>query len=132
VKFTSKQIYVSVFKNATSIVFANETIQVHFSFCSSINKYTNQKIQIPENGVKYAMKIYEWPFVTLSNALEITFNSVVTSESGNECKTTEASTDDSDNLRWLKIQLNGVILYLPFLHFIYFYFVIYWLFSYLL
>lgn len=57
------------------------------------------------------MKIVAWPFKSIMNKLEIDVESGVNSLVGNQCQSTDVSNDDSDNLRWIKITLNGVTLY---------------------
>lgn len=67
------------------------------------------------------MKVENWPFTTISNKLEITMKSSVKSND-DECEgSTQVSEDQSDSLRTLTMQLNGVTLYLLF-SFFYFFF----------
>lgn len=86
-------IYIQLFTNATTVQFANQTIKV------------------PSNGLKYSMKVASWPFHNIRNMLQISIKSDVQSENGNDCKTTDISEDGSNNIQWIKIQLNGVALY---------------------
>lgn len=57
------------------------------------------------------MTVSAWPFKSYTNKLQVIINSDAESPSGNDCATTNLATDDSGNVRWVQIELNGVILY---------------------
>lgn len=57
------------------------------------------------------MNIEKWPFVSITNKLQVELASEVQSDKGNDCKSTESNNDTSNNLRSIKIALNGAVLY---------------------
>ena len=57
------------------------------------------------------MNITGWPFLTITDTLQIGMDYFSNSATGNECSTTETTLDESNNLQTIKIELNGVELY---------------------
>jgi len=95
-------IFLSVYQNGSTIMFANQTVQ------------------IPNNGFKYSMQISNWPFANIANRLQISMHTQGSSLGSCDSQSTDANHDGSDNLRSLQIQLNGVSLYGQFVDSAYF------------
>lgn len=57
------------------------------------------------------MTLLGWPFLAYTNKLLVVIKSQPESPGGTDCATTNLATDDSGNVRWVQIELNGVILY---------------------
>lgn len=74
-------------------------------------------------GLKYSMKVSKWPFRSLGSKLLISMHSEAETNGNfnNNCGGVENSdqvvtgVDGSDNLRYIKLSLNGATLYL-FIH----------------
>lgn len=102
-----------------SILFIIHVLSGHFLFVVDVVSFSFllfiliniNFLQIPPNGIKYAMTISEWPFKAYTSKLQVAIRADAQAPSGSECKTTNLSTDDSGNVRWVQIELNGVILY---------------------
>eukprot|EP00026_Physarum_polycephalum_P000497 Phypoly_transcript_00498.p1 GENE.Phypoly_transcript_00498~~Phypoly_transcript_00498.p1 ORF type:complete len:1086 (+),score=101.31 Phypoly_transcript_00498:1345-4602(+) len=74
--------------------------------------FANQLIHVSEDSVKYSMEIWNWPFVAYNNKLKVTMESTGRSNQfNNDCVGVTPQTDQSDNLLWIKVTLNGVVLY---------------------
>jgi len=87
-------IFFSQYINATTITFANQTVDV------------------PTNGLKYGMSISNWPFLSYYNKLQILVDVTASSLLGSsDCQVIQTQVDDSLNLQWIKISLNGQSLY---------------------
>lgn len=58
------------------------------------------------------MKVLDWPFNTLSNKLVVTMQANGQSNNPDtDCVQVDTRDDDSSNLRWITINVNGAILY---------------------
>jgi len=92
----------------------NASVAIFISWfgSSQVITFANQTLKMNKNDLKYSMKISDWNFADISNRLlvkmQTTLESTVISSS---CMQVSSSVDASDNLRWLKLTLNGVILY---------------------
>eukprot|EP00026_Physarum_polycephalum_P010910 Phypoly_transcript_11096.p1 GENE.Phypoly_transcript_11096~~Phypoly_transcript_11096.p1 ORF type:complete len:394 (+),score=50.82 Phypoly_transcript_11096:73-1182(+) len=77
---------------------------------STFVNFYNHSIKIGENGIKYAMRVTNWPFASIKNTLAIhSLSSSSSSSSATPCQDT--FTNDNANLQWLKVFINGVTLY---------------------
>lgn len=66
-------------------------------------------MQVGENGIKYSMKISNWPFQSLSNSLFIRTKESAFGD-GEGCE--GSFSNEGSDLQWMKIFYNGVTLYL--------------------
>eukprot|EP00026_Physarum_polycephalum_P010671 Phypoly_transcript_10841.p1 GENE.Phypoly_transcript_10841~~Phypoly_transcript_10841.p1 ORF type:complete len:359 (+),score=70.95 Phypoly_transcript_10841:151-1077(+) len=71
----------------------------------------------PANTIKIAVQIRNWPFRNYGNSLSVVFltSSSNTSSSSLFHQDLSATQDENNNLKWLYINVNGVILYAQFL-----------------
>lgn len=79
---------------------------------------------MPKYGLKYSMKVKNWPFKSITNKLLISMHSeaIVEQNNDNPCRNennennereeTSLRLDSSSNLRYMKLSVNGVELYL--------------------
>lgn len=75
----------------------------------------NDFSQIPENGIKFSMRVDSWPFRSIQNRLLISMKTdaiAKENESCNQFVATSTTTDKSNNLRSISVHLNGATLYL--------------------
>lgn len=76
--------------------------------------FANRTITVPDNSVKYSIKLENWPFNTIRNRLQI----VMTTEGGSlnqdACQNTISSQDSSNNLQWFTLNVEGVSLHAQF------------------
>lgn len=100
----------------TAILPNNATIQIIFSqyLTATSVEFANQTVNVPANGLKYAMIISEWPFASYGNKLLVEVASSASSPEGNACQSIQSQQDLSESLQWLKVTLNGVALYATF------------------
>lgn len=66
--------------------------------------------KVPDNSLKYMIKIESWPFSSNRNYLQIVMGTEGTSQNEDECLNTETSAD-GDNVQWFKINIEGISLY---------------------
>jgi hypothetical protein len=74
-------------------------------------------IQVGNNSIKHSVRITNWPFTAVSNMLRVKIYSTGSDNYPDDdvcCKTVEKESDQSGNLRWLQVTLNGVSLYTNF------------------
>ena len=83
---------------------------------TSVVSFAYEDIIIPRNGLKYLLRVEDWPFAALTNRLVISMGTHA--EDGCIRYTpSPVVTNDvaSDNLRSLAVKINGVTLYLYFI-----------------
>jgi len=74
--------------------------------------FANQILQMQPNSVKMSCTISAWPFVSLTNSLQIVLAPVyVDGDSTEVCQTSTDNSDLNGNLRWFEATVNGVTLY---------------------
>lgn len=89
----------------------------HNNILQYIIVITNYKIfflttaYVPDNSVKYNVKVESWPFANYKNSLQLVLQNDANTESSNKCKTVQSSNDGSQNLQWFKFNLGGLSLY---------------------
>ncbi len=74
-------------------------------FANTITDYT-------AHTLKFNMKVKNWPFRSLQSSLAIVLDTQAQTQSENPCETTQSATDETGNLKWITISLNGVTVYL--------------------
>eukprot|EP00026_Physarum_polycephalum_P000413 Phypoly_transcript_00414.p1 GENE.Phypoly_transcript_00414~~Phypoly_transcript_00414.p1 ORF type:complete len:1618 (+),score=237.56 Phypoly_transcript_00414:610-4854(+) len=80
--------------------------------------FANQSIHVSANSVKYSMEIVNWPFLAYNNKLKVTMESKGGSQQPkDDCVGVTPQTDNSDNLLWIKVTVNGAVLYGKFSNF---------------
>jgi len=90
---TRIEVYVTYFLSPTNITFAGTTLE------------------LPANTFKVAVYVADWPFQSVANSLRIVFGSTVEGGGPVGGCNVDSHNDDSDNLRWVTLNMNGVTMY---------------------
>lgn len=77
---------------------------------STVYEFAGTTTTFSANTIKLAINVKNWPFYSLSNQLEIVFESNEKQNSGGDaCFQNES--DEQGNLRWLMVIINSTSLY---------------------
>eukprot|EP00026_Physarum_polycephalum_P000833 Phypoly_transcript_00834.p1 GENE.Phypoly_transcript_00834~~Phypoly_transcript_00834.p1 ORF type:complete len:1260 (+),score=134.49 Phypoly_transcript_00834:229-3780(+) len=86
-----------------------------FENCSTTVNFANTRTAYPPNTVKLSVRVRGWPFMGVTNSLGIVLNSPYTENATSHVSCVNHQEDESGNLRWFMVSINGTALYGQFL-----------------
>eukprot|EP00026_Physarum_polycephalum_P001535 Phypoly_transcript_01537.p1 GENE.Phypoly_transcript_01537~~Phypoly_transcript_01537.p1 ORF type:complete len:1066 (+),score=142.70 Phypoly_transcript_01537:113-3199(+) len=82
-----------------------------FEESSTSVEFANETTVYPPHTLKLAFAFYNWPFMELSNSLEVVINSGVSGNNQESKTCVKDSTDQSGSLLWIMVIIDDVSLY---------------------